>query len=477
MKSIFSKVLVISLVIILIGFVILAYGLNIAYKNYIIEANKKNMIENALKFERIIEEQTEQRRISILKDAFYKEIDRLSQYADLKVWMILPPDYLLVADDNNDIELIKKDLNYSEIKKIIKEKVPVYRESNYTSYHDNKYYTLIYPISINGVDYVLFLNKSVPNLNKTISEINNFSVTTIILFSLYVSLTIFFLGKRFTLDIINLNRIVKYVSDGNYDYILNTDREDEIGELCRNLNSMTKELKGIEESRRKFISDLTHDLRSPVTSIKGYATGILDGTIPKDKWDKYLNVIVDESNRLTKLINDMLDLSKMQSGHLKIERGVFEINSLILNVLDKFEQRLLIKNVNVDVRLYNGELYVEGDINLLERVVYNLVDNAVKFVNDNGNIELKTTIKDNKVLVGIRNSGTLIPKDKLDLIWERFAKLDLSRGMEKKSSGLGLSIVKEIIDMHNEKIDVYSSEKLGTMFVFSLEKTKKNCVK
>lgn len=471
MKSIFSRMLLISLSTLFLVFFVLTFGLNMTYKNYITQHSKDEMLMRASGFEEYLKTNFNHKMTAIDIEFARQELFRLGKYSDLQVWLVMPDKNLLLADEKISMELIKDEFKAEELSKVLSSQTPVYRESNYSSLPENKYYTLIYPIRLdNNIDLLLFLNKSVPNLNKTIEEINFFAFITIVIVTLYAGITVFTVANRLSGDIKKLNRGVKFVSAGNLEYEFSSDRNDEVGELCKNLNSMAKALRNVEDSRRKFISDLSHDLRSPITLIKGYTSGILDGTIPQEKWDKYLNIVVDEADRLTKLINDILDVSRMQAGNLKLDKSNFDINSLVLDVLDRFEQKIIEKNVTIDMKLYKGILYVTGDKTLIERVIINLVDNAVKFVPDGETIECLTSIKENKVLVGIRNTGIVIPPDKLNSIWERFTKLDSSRGMEKKSSGLGLSIVKEIIDAHGEKIDVYSKEDLGVMFVFSLAK-------
>lgn len=473
MKNVFSKLILVVFAISIVGYLLLLYVVNATYRNYIVSRNEIEMTQLAKNFEGLVREDFEQGRniFTNIDD----ELIRFDKYAGLKAWLMLPDGGFLVNtqlfnDNNWNIDLIKQELNLNEIKKMRYSRKNIYRESNFSFLPENKYYTLIYPIFLDENQYFfLFLNKSVPNLNTIISDLNKITSIIVLVAALYIGIMMYFVIKKLNDDIKVLNKCVKFVADGNLGYEFDTDRKDEFGELCNNFNYMTKELKQMEESRKKFISDLSHDLRSPITSIKGYTAGILDGTIPEDKWFKYLGIVYEEAERLTKLINDMLDLSRIESGHLKVEKESFDINALLVDVLDKYEVQILEKNVQIEMKLYKGILNVRADKTLIERLIYNLVDNAVKFVNESGIIECMTNIKGDKVLVGIRNTGTVIEPDKLESIWSRFYKLDNSRGMEKKSSGLGLSIVKEIIEIHHEKIDVYSNEHLGVMFVFSLE--------
>lgn len=470
MKTLYSKLLLYSFSALIVGFIILIFGLNVAFKSYIIERNRLEMMTLAEEFNDLVVEKIAEGTWS--QELLISELKSLEKYANLRVWLLYGDRFINTdLTLEFDIEQLSKD----DIQKVLNSGKPVFNTARYNQFPDNQFYSLIYPVDIDGKTLtVMYLNKAIPSINQTVDEINKLTFIALVIALFFAGITIFLSTKSVSNDIKRLNKGVNIVAKGNLDYEFTTNREDEIGELSRNFNQMIGELKHMEDSRRKFISDLSHDLRSPITSIKGYIVGVLDGTIPPEKWEKYLTIAREETDRLTKLINDILDLSKMQSGELSIQKGEFDIHELLLNVLDRFEERIEKKHAEVTFKLVEGEPNVIGDRDLIERVVYNLVDNAVKFVEESGTLELMTNEKENKILVGIRNTGTPIQAEKLAKIWQRFTKLDASRGLNKKSSGLGLAIVKEILDAHHEKIDVYSNEFLGVMFVFSLSRSGKN---
>ena len=182
-----------------------------------------------------------------------------------------------------------------------------------------------------------------------------------------------------------------------------------------------------------------------------------------------MNIVLSESERLKKLVNDILELSKLQSGQMTVNKTDFDINQMVLQELDRFEHRIIDKHLKLHINLSDTKVLAHADEDAMRRVVYNLIDNAIKFIDMDGELRVKSELKGNKYLIGIQNSGPVIPKDKLDSIWDRFNKLDDSRGREKDSSGLGLAIIREIIRAHDEKIEVYSDEEVGVMFVFSVE--------
>ncbi len=257
-------------------------------------------------------------------------------------------------------------------------------------------------------------------------------------------------------------------AEGAYETPIPVQQEDELGFLANVMNFMAHELDSLEEDQRKFISNISHDFRSPLTSIKGYAEAMADGTIPPGMQEKYLNIIVFESERLEKLTQSLLELNKYSAGGVYLDISAFDINEQIRRTILTFEGRCQEKSLTFDLRLSETPLTVKADAAKIDQVLHNLIDNAVKFSNSNSAISIETTLRNGKVFVSVKDSGIGIPGSSLNKIWERFYKTDLSRGKDKKGTGLGLAIVREIIHAHHENINVISTEGVGTEFIFSL---------
>ena len=261
-------------------------------------------------------------------------------------------------------------------------------------------------------------------------------------------------------------------ANGNLSYTIPVDSEDEMGYLSHSLNYMADKLNKNGEYQRQFISNVSHDFRSPLTSIKGYVEAMLDGTIPPEMQEKYLKVIAFESTRLEKLTRSLLTLNELDVKKRMMHMRRFDINETIRTTAATFEGTCSERNIRLELRLAGKELFVRADMEQIQQVLYNLLDNAVKFSNDNSSIELETTVKHGKVFVSVKDHGTGIPKENLPRIWDRFYKLDASRGKDRKGTGLGLAIVKEIINAHKQNINVISTVGVGTEFLFTLEKSK-----
>ncbi len=258
---------------------------------------------------------------------------------------------------------------------------------------------------------------------------------------------------------------------GNLKYNIVVNAHDEIGYLANTLNYMSDELDKMGEYQRKFVANVSHDFRSPLTSIKGFIEAIMDGTIPHEMQDRYLKIVVDETERLTKLTHSLLTLDKLDSKGNPIHMSSFNINEVVKNTAVFFEAVCRKKKITIEIHLEGEKLFVTADMQQIQQVLYNLIDNAIKFSHAGSVIKLDTSEKYDTVFVSVKDFGIGIPKKSINKIWDRFYKEDSSRGKDRKGTGLGLSIVKEIINAHNQNINVISTEGVGTEFIFTLAKT------
>jgi signal transduction histidine kinase len=260
-------------------------------------------------------------------------------------------------------------------------------------------------------------------------------------------------------------------SAGNFDYQINMRGSSEFRELGATLTYMANELSQLDNYRKKFVANISHDFRSPLTSIKGYVQAMLDGTIPQDMQEKYLGIILFETERLNKLTASLLELNQLENRGALLDIVSFDINHIIKKTAESFEGACRSKKVTLNLVFASEETYVDADVGKIQQVLYNLLDNAIKFSHNNSKIKISTEEKGEKVFVSVKDYGIGIPKDSIKKIWERFYKTDASRGRDKKGTGLGLSITKEIIQAHNENINVISTEGVGSEFIFTLKKT------
>ena len=331
--------------------------------------------------------------------------------------------------------------------------------------------SVISPINYNyRVRGYLVIHTKMSELNSEKEQMLNLMYIT-----LAVLLFLTLIGFLMVAQIIHypMKKITKAVSEyaaGNLTYEVTLDTEDEFGHLADSMNLMAHELNEMEEYERKFIANISHDFRSPLTSIKGYVEAMMDGTIPVELQEKYFNIVLFETDRLKKLTEELLTLNSFGSKRGMLEITSFDINAVIKNTAASFEGRCRERKISIELLFESRSQPVKADMGKIQQVLYNLIDNAVKFSNDNSSIEVETTVKHEKVFISVKDHGIGIPKESQKKIWERFYKTDTSRGKDKRGTGLGLAIVKEIIQAHDEHINVISTEGVGTEFTFSLPK-------
>lgn len=287
------------------------------------------------------------------------------------------------------------------------------------------------------------------------------------LFALLVALVaVYIVTYSITNPLRKMSEITREYATGDFSKRIEIKGNNELSELAQSLNSMAQSLSALEYSRRSFVANVSHELKTPMTSIGGFIDGILDGTISQEEETKYLKVVSNEVKRLARLVSSMLNLSKIEAGELSLNLKNVDIPSLIFNTLLSFEQSINQKSIEITGLDTMQSLKANVDEGLFTQVIYNLIDNAVKFTNDGGYIYVEATQDSTHTTVKIRNSGQGVPPDEIERIFERFYKVDKSRGLDTKSTGLGLYIVKSIVEMHGGTIS--ASSELGEYTEFKL---------
>lgn len=337
--------------------------------------------------------------------------------------------------------------------------------------------TVFSPITVNyRVKGYVLIHKPVSSLVSYKDGFLNISYMTLAIIFLCAFIVLALFTWTVYIPIRKITKAAREYTTGNFDTQINIHTNDEIGYLAASLNYMASELFTQEDDQRKFIANVSHDFRSPLTSIKGYIEAIMDKTIPYEMQDKYLGIILFETERLNKLTGSMLELNKYGTKGAMLDISPFDINNTIKMVVQSFEGTCLEKKITFELILTGQTLIVSADMSKIQQVLYNLIDNAIKFSQPESAIVIETTEKNEKIFVSVKDSGIGIPKDSIKKIWERFYKTDLSRGKDKKGTGLGLAIVKEILSAHNENINVISTQGVGTEFIFTLALSKEHTV-
>ena len=277
-------------------------------------------------------------------------------------------------------------------------------------------------------------------------------------------------SKKVMSPVKKLSSVATEYSKGNFNAKTEIKSQDEIGQLAVSLEYMADELSKLEDYRRDFISNISHDFRSPLTSIKGYVEAIKDGTIPVEKQDRYLDIILNETQRLTKLTTGLLDLNNLEEYGPYLKLKDFDLIEIIKPTLNTFEMKCIEKNIAIYLYNHVDNTLVTADKTKIQQVIYNLIDNAIKFTPSGKKITVTLTDKKDKIFVSVKDEGIGMDEETQKRIFDRFYKGDQSRGRDKQGTGLGLAIAKEIIKAHHENIDVISTEGEGSTFTFTLTK-------
>ena len=371
--------------------------------------------------------------------------------------------YLVNGEDYQNLMYSKIKLNTESLSSNIEFKKEVFKVDNASI---KGYVKAIYEDGeIDGYMIMVMQNESERNFNMFIIWI------TVIIEIIISAIVIKIVTNQIIIrPIDNINNVAKRLAKGEVEKRVVVNCNNEIGELAESFNMMAECLEKSDTKRREFISNVSHELRSPITSIKGFIGGILDGVIPRDRENYYLKIVYDEVDRLARLVNDLLDMSAMESGKFNLAITEFDINQVISLCILNLEHKIQEKGLNVKATFHNNSAYVLGDRDRIIQVVTNIIENSIKYSNDDGEIKIDVYSKGEKIYVDIFNSGECIEEKELNKIWDRFYKSDKSR-TNKLSTGLGLPIVRSILSQHNEDIWVKNIEGKGVSFIFTLKKS------
>lgn len=406
------------------------------------------------------------------QEGTYEEVNRV-----LKVACLTNDMDGIIVDRLGYVYMVSSD-EYSNLKytniDISEENMPKSNEMEYRKKilkgNDNsKLGAYIKPIYSNDQldGYIIMIEKEMINSKHTIIII---WVAVILAVIVAAAIVKYFAQLLVVEPIEEINNAAKRLAKGDVTKRVKVVGNNEIGELAQAFNSMAQSIEDSDNIRKEFISNVSHELRSPITSIRGFIGGILDGVIPRDRENYYLKIVYDEIDRLARLVNDLLDISAMEAGKFNLNISEFDINQTVSLCILNLESKIKNKNLNVKAIFHEKRCFAIGDRDRILQVITNLLENAIKYSNDNGQIEVNITTKGNKIFVSIFNSGEIISEEDINHIWDRFYKSDKSR-TNKISTGLGLSIVRLILSQHNQDIWVNNVDDKGVKFTFTLERT------
>lgn len=464
-RSFFDKMIITYIFIAITSFLLMLFFMNSAIETVLIGERKSNLNTQAT----FVTMQCIRPYIKgdITKEVLNNELNNLTTLLDTTVWYCDTNGHIIATSDSH------YDTNFNIFTYITKNDMMDFYSvrGTFNNIFSADILTISIPIneSKESRGYII-LHSNISSLGDIKNDLLNVSYLAFFTVVLFSFLFLYQFMRKIIIPLDQINNTAKEYADGNFESHLNITRHDEIGSLANSLDNMADELSKLDEYRRDFISNVSHDFRSPLTSIKGYVEAILDGTIPPSKQERYLTVVLTETKRLNKLTDGLLTLTDFDKFGPIIKRQNFDINEIIREIMATFEGACNTKHISITPFFQEKNNVVWADKSKIQQVLYNLIDNAIKFSPENSKINVSVFSQNGKYSISVKDEGVGIHESEQKKIWERFYKADLSRGKDKQGTGLGLSIVKEIIKAHDEEISLISEENNGCEFIFTLPK-------
>lgn len=470
MKSIYLRNFVATAVMVSVCFLIVAFSFVGIGRNYLINEYREDMVNSAREVSRTAAAIAQSD--SLNSWVLSMTLSSVSNSTGNQVFICDPSGTVVTCSDRSPV---CKHMGFhipEEILHQLRANGSINQITNLGGMYDSNRYVVAQPIKVESDDILgfVFVTNVIDNMLGAWSTF--LSITAVVTLAVFIGALVISLvySKRMARPLDEMAAASRKFARGDFSVRVKQedDTTDEMGSLIDSFNKMADSLEKAEARRSEFIANISHELRTPMTTISGFADGILDGTIPKDQEEKYLRSIRDETRRLSRLVRDMLDVSQMRArASDPSKRTVFDLTELVLQTLLSFESRATKKNLDVDPQLPDNHIMVRADKDAITQVIYNLLDNAVKFAHEDTCITLRLYKDNGKAYVSVKDVGETIPPDDLPFIFDRFHKSDRSRSLDTTGVGLGLYLVKTIINSHDEDIAVRSEDGV-TEFVFTL---------
>ncbi len=463
-KSVFAKYETAFMTIITFGFTILLVIVTSIVGNYSAEQRKDQMESvghvAAVYAEQIGVEQLDEQAFASLVHAYTEE-------KELSVFLLDPKGSVVVAINGRDAPVFEKG---TPLVKSFPQNVTQVDEVRFAMTEDRAMQLCLIPVWegetpaywIAVCSHRALWGHMTEDLSKTV-------ITSALLVLLATMIAAYFITSRTTGPLRQMSHAANSFAKGHFDVRVPVRGRDEVSQLAEAFNQMADSLENLEEMRSSFIANVSHDLRTPMTTIAGFIDGIRDGVIPPEEQDHYLEVVAKEVRRLSRLVSQLLDLSRIQAGERKFVMQPFDICEMARVILISFENEIEGKRLEVSFQSSEDRIHVLADHDAVYQVFYNLCHNAVKFSREGGKLSINIQVEKNKkVTVSVFDEGQGIPENELNMVFERFYKTDKSRGLDKSGVGLGLYISKTIMTAHEEKIWAESEYGKNCTFYFTL---------
>ncbi len=466
-RSIFGKLMTTYLVVILITLIVLSLLFSQLFQNFYLNERKQELLDAGRRINNILLKRRQGQMSFEQVNSTLRGIDRS---LNAEIWLVDTSGLVYLDSRPGEEQWFTNHLESEDMEQVLKANV-VTR----TGFFGNRFEVAVISVGVplfleDEVAGAIFLHSPIYGIKSTLHQVYRLIFIAALITSLCAILISYLMSRRISYPLHEISRVALAMAEGKFDEQVTVYNRDEIGQLAESFNYMARQLQQLENMRREFIANVSHELRSPLTSIKGFVHGILDGTITGEDQRHYLEIVSKETNRLTRLVNDLLDLARIEAGKVELSFRKVELNRLLRSTIIKFMPRLEEKQLAISLDAGEEEFWVNTDPDRLEQILVNLLDNATRFTPSGKSITLKAQGNKNKVYVSVCDEGIGIPKEQLQAIWERFHKTDKARTRSKGGTGLGLAIVKKLVEAMGETITVKSQEGRGTRFTFTVTK-------
>ncbi len=464
-KSIFNKLLITYLVIIIFIISILSLTLSYVYNLHVFNQKEKSLNSVALKIQNVVNQYNNN---TISKGQLDAYLNSMGYMTDSSIYILKLNKQLL--NNGQDIKLNNKLMEgylIEDLKRVLNDNV-VYKKNQYSNTLDTYVVFLGFPLRIDSqIKGAILIFSPISHIKEDITRINLIIWSISLLTMLISGIFIYANSLRISKPIKNIELAARKIASGENTKDLDITPNDEIGQLAVTFNYMKNKLIEIENTRREFLANISHDIKTPLTSINGFVEAMIDGVIEPNEYDETFKIIKEETWRLIKLTNDILKLSKIQSGVIKLKKKKFQVKSMLESiknstVISSENKKILIK-VNCSDRL---QIY--GDEDKLKQIIINLVSNSIKYSNESVEIELIAVSKDKCIEFKVIDNGIGIESDKINSIFDKFYRVDKSRNTKTGGTGLGLNIVKKLVKLHGGEIYADSEIGEGTEIIFTI---------
>lgn len=467
-KTVFSRMLCTYLVIVLLTMLLLGFMVGQLFRDQYYDERVSSMVREA--------EETN----NIIAEKYFDGSDRASAVSELQViarkfnayiWVIDSHGILRVNDPLDGDEWAENtEFNLQDsLSEVIQKGNIIKTTGFFGDAFGVEVMTIGRPLYIDGrIEGAIYIHTKMDDIRQSVFAIYENVFSSALVASLMAVVLVPWTARRFTDPLVKMNEAAQCYAKGDFSKRVPAKTKDEIGTLAKTFNTMANELQGLDDMRKSFVANASHEMKAPLAAMRGFLEAMLDGSIPPSEHAEYMGIVLDETKRLSNLVTNLLDLSKIESGSVPIKRTVLDVNELAARTLLTFEGRIDQKSINIDVCFKNEYCYVNADPDMITQVLRNLIDNAIKFTPVGGTITVWTYCGKKKAYVAVKDTGCGIPKEDLANVWSRFFKVEKAHTPGGDGTGLGLSIVKKIIEQHGTNIYVTSKEGKGTNFCFEL---------